>query len=87
MTNKTNAELKRIAQTALKSEYGFAPALNQIRLLEASGDGTYIRFGIGTETYSFDSHISHVGDMETIWCGKGTIEHVKTVSRTLHLFG
>ena len=76
MKNKTKAELRRIAQIALKAEYGFAPAQDRIVLLEANSDGTYIRFSVGVETYSFESHIDHIGDMESIWCGKGTIEHI-----------
>ena len=76
MTYRTNAELKRIAQHALKAEYGFAPAQNKITLLEADRNGTYIRFSVGVETYSFESRIDHVGGMESIWCGKGTIEHI-----------
>lgn len=34
--------LKKIAQKALEDEYGFAPALNNIVLMEASTDGSYV---------------------------------------------
>lgn len=76
MKNKTKAELRRIAQTALKAEYGFAPAQDRIVLLEADRSGTYILFSVRGEEYRFESRIDHIGDMESIWCGKGTIEHV-----------
>ena len=35
-------ELKKIAQIALKKQYGFQPALKNIVVLEATGDGSYI---------------------------------------------
>lgn len=67
----TKATLRKIAQQALKSEYGFAPALNQIVLLEANGEGTYILFEVNDREYAFDSRLLHDG---TIWVGKDTIE-------------
>lgn len=73
MKEKTNRELKNIAVTALRDEYGFAPKPSDVILLEASGDGTYILFRVAEHEYRFNSYISHYGDMETIWCGKGTI--------------
>lgn len=73
MKNKTKAELRRISQTALKAEYGFAPAQDRIVLLEADRSGTYILFSVRGEEYRFESHIDRVGGMESIWCGKGTI--------------
>lgn len=73
MKEKTNRELKHIAVTALQSEYGFSPKPSDIILLEASGDGTYILFRVAEHEYRFDSYISHCVDMETIWCGHGTI--------------
>ena len=71
--NKTKTELKKIAQLALDSEYGFAPALKEITLLEAS-DGTKIYFKVNGKEYNFTSHINTYGGMETIWVGAGTIE-------------
>lgn len=44
--NKTKTELKKIAQLALDSEYGFAPELEEITLLEACSDGTKIYFEV-----------------------------------------
>ena len=63
-------ELKKTAQVALKSEYGFAPALSAIRLLEAADDRTYILFRVGDTEYRFDSYLFHDG---SVWCGRGTI--------------
>lgn len=73
---KTKTELKRIAQSALKSEYGFQPALNNITLLEASNNGTYILFEVSGNTYRFDSHTMGNGFPfpDSVWCGKGTIQ-------------
>lgn len=68
-----NNELKQIAQAALKSEYGFAPAKNQITLLEANENGTYIMFEVNGKVYKFNSHISTYGDMSTVFAGAGTI--------------
>ena len=73
---KTKTELKAITYEALKSEYGFAPAKSNIVLLEAAGDGTYILFRVGNKEYRFDSFIAHIGGMETIWCGSGTLEKI-----------
>ena len=63
--------LKKTAQVALKSKYGFAPALSAIRLLEASDDRTYILFAVDACEYRFSSHKFSDG---SIWCGQGTIE-------------
>ena len=66
----TKEELKKTAQVALKSEYGFAPALSAIRLLEASDDRKYILFRVGDTEYRFNSYLFHDG---SVWCGRGTI--------------
>lgn len=71
--NKTQDELKQIVVTALKAEFGFAPAKKDVILYEASGDGTYILFRVGHREYRFDSYISFLGGMESVWCGAGTI--------------
>ena len=55
-TREINMNLKRTAQAALYSEYGFQPALDRITLLEGSDDRTYIRFKVGSHEYSFDSY-------------------------------
>ena len=65
------ADLKKIAQAALASEYGFAPALESIRLMESNGNGTYIAFTVKGRYYSFRSYRRADGSM---WVGSGTIE-------------
>lgn len=72
---KTNNELKKIVQTALKSKYGYAPSLKDIILLEATGTGEYILFEINGQEYSFNSYMMGEGHSfpYSIWCGKGTI--------------
>ena len=55
METRTKAELKRIAHAALLLEYGFAPAMTNIILLEANGEGTYIRFMVKGHEYRFES--------------------------------
>jgi|GEM_PF-5467487 len=72
---KTNTQLKTIAQRALKSEYGFAPKLKDIVLLEAFGTGEYILFEINGQEYSFNSYMMGEGHPfpYSLWCGKGTI--------------
>ena len=72
--NKTKTELKQIIRTALESEYGFAPAISKIVLLEASGDGTYIMASINGKEYQFHSRLCWQKGLEgTVWCGAGTI--------------
>lgn len=72
----TKAKLRKIAKQALNSVFGFAPALNQIILLEANGEGTYILFEVKGKEYRFDSRLLPDG---TIWAGAGTIEKVEEV--------
>ena len=67
----TTTDIKKTAQAALKSEYGFAPSLKDITLLECSGDRTYILFRVAGHEYSFDSHSFADG---SVWVGSGTIE-------------
>lgn len=66
-------ELKKIAKNALNAEYGFAPALKDIMLLEAASDGSYIyiMFAIHGNKYQFHSRRS---DIYGVFVGKGTIE-------------
>ena len=74
----TKRELKHIAQQALDSEYGFAPKLSDITLLEANDNGLYILFSVRGKEYSFRSHYLSYGKGEdrinTIWVGSETIE-------------
>lgn len=53
MKELTNKELKKIVQETFDMQMGFMPALKDIILLEASGDGTYIRFKISVHEYVF----------------------------------
>ena len=46
-----NTEIKKIAQTALENEYGFAPVLKKIVLLESCSDGSYIRCRVAEHLY------------------------------------
>lgn len=55
-------ELKKMAQKALKMNTGFAPALKNIKLLEASWDGKYILFQVDSKEYRFTSNIEYVGE-------------------------
>ena len=69
-----NKELiKKTAQTALESEYGFKPALDKIVLLEADDDRTYIRFTVKNHEYVFRSYKYSDG---SVWVGCGTIEKI-----------
>lgn len=70
---KTQKELKHIAQEALKQEYGFMPKQNDITMLEACSDGTYILFHVNGIEYSFNSFIIN-GTYDDVWAGAGTIE-------------
>ena len=46
-----NIEIKKIAQNALENEYGFAPSLKNIVLLESCSDGSYILFRVNNQKY------------------------------------
>lgn len=70
----TNTQLKRIAQGALRSKYGFYPEkLAKITLLECQTDGTYIRFKVEDHEYSFNSYICSFGG---VWVGPDTVEKI-----------
>ena len=72
MKERTKAELRKIAQVALKSEYGFSPSLKEIVLLEAYGDGSYILFEVNKNEYCFSSRVKDCDG--SVYAGKGTIE-------------
>lgn len=63
--------IKKTAQSALKLNYGFAPALADITLLEASGDRTYILFTVGQYEYEFNSFTLSDG---SVWIDAGQVE-------------
>ena len=55
-----NTEIKKIARNALKNEYGFAPALKDIVLLEAGEgrlSGWHINFRCGRHEYMIDGDV------------------------------
>ena len=65
-------EMKKTIQAALKSEFGFAPALNQIHLLETYDDGKVIsaQFHVnGRRAFKFDSTYTKHG----VWVGADTV--------------
>ena len=70
---RSNQNIKRILQCALKSEFGFAPALSAITLYKSLSDGTHVLFDVNGKKYRFDSYATNIGGMETVWVGKGTI--------------
>lgn len=65
--------LKKTAQAALESEYGFKPAMKDIVLLEGADDRTYIRFRVRNHEYSFNSYKWADG---SVWVGSGTLEKI-----------
>lgn len=67
--SSTNTLLKKTAQSALQSNYGFSPKLSDITLLDAYGDMTYILFSIFGHQYSFKSYETGHG----VWVGSGTV--------------
>jgi hypothetical protein len=70
---RTNQEIKRIVQCALKSEFGFAPALSAITIHKSSVDGTHVLFLVDGRKYRFDGHELIMGGMNTVYVGVGTI--------------
>ena len=70
---RSKQEIKRIVQCALKSEFGFAPALSAITLHKSLPDGTHVLFVVNDKKYRFDSYATNIGGMETVWVGSGTI--------------
>ena len=79
----TKEQIKKTAQAAMKSNYGYAPALREIKLLEASDDRTYILFRIGDFEYEFRSYAFQDG---SVWVGEGHVEKT-AVFRFSHLEG
>ena len=56
MKELTNRQLQQHAALALENEYGFAPKLEDVVLLEADGDGNYILFEIKGKVYSLNGN-------------------------------
>ena len=58
----TKQEMRRKAQSIMRKEFGFAPTQKQIVLLEATGDGSSILWGVGNKEYSWsDAHVDRNG--------------------------
>lgn len=70
---RSNQDIKRAVQLALKSEFGFAPPLSSIAIYKHTPDGTHVLFAVNDKKYRFDSYASNIGGMETVWVGAGTI--------------
>ena len=70
---RSKQEIKRILQCALKSEFGFAPALSEITLHKTLPDGTHALFVVAGKKYRFDSDTIALAGFETVYVGPGTI--------------
>lgn len=76
---RSKKDIRHILQSALKSEFGFAPALSEITIFKSLPDGTHALFLVDGREYRFDSYTSNIGGMETVWVGAGTIRRGWTV--------
>lgn len=70
---RSNQEIKRIVQCALKSEFGLAPALSAITIYKSLPDGSHVLFAVNDKKYRLDSYVITVGGFETVYVGAGTI--------------
>ena len=70
---RSKQDIKKIVQCALKSEFGFAPALSEIDLYRSLPDGTHALFVVNGKKYRFDSYALSVGGFDTVYVGAGTI--------------
>lgn len=70
---RSSQDIKHIVQCALKSEFGFAPALSAITLYRSLPDGSHVLFVVNDKKYRFDSYTITVGGVETVYVGAGTI--------------
>lgn len=70
---RSKQNIKQIVQCALKSEFGFAPALSAITLHKSLPDGTHALFTVNDKKYRFDSYDMTVGGLVTVYVGPGTI--------------
>lgn len=70
---RSKQNIKKIVQCALKSEFGFAPALSEISLYRSLPDGTHALFVVNNKKYRFDSYVITAGGLESVWVGSGTI--------------
>lgn len=70
---RSNQDIKRTVQLALKSEFGFAPPLSSIEIYSHIPDGTHVLFVVNDKKYRFDSYALSVGGFDTVYVGAGTI--------------
>lgn len=70
---RSKQNIKKIVQCALKSEFGFAPALSEIGLYRSLPDGTHALFVVNDKKYRFDSYAINAAGLETVYVGSGTI--------------
>ena len=70
---RSNQDIKRTVQLALKSEFGFMPPLSAISIYKNTPDGTHVLFVVNDKKYRFDSYVISVGGFETVYVGAGTI--------------
>lgn len=70
---RTKQNIKHIVKCALKSEFGFAPALSAIELYKCTPDGTRALFEVNGKKYRFEGYELTVGDLITVYVGYGTI--------------
>lgn len=70
---RSDQDIKRTVQLALKSEFGFAPPLSTIAIYKRTLDGTHVLFAVNDKKYRFDSYEVNVGGFDTVYVGAGTI--------------
>lgn len=70
---RSNQDIKRTVQCALRSEFGFAPPLSSIAIYKHTPDGTHVLFAVNDKKYRFDSYVLNVGGFDTLYVGAGTI--------------
>lgn len=70
---RSNQDIKRTVQLALKPEFGFAPPLSSIEIYSHMADGTHALFVVNDKKYRFDSYALSVGGFDTVYVGAGTI--------------
>nr|DAW97728.1 MAG TPA: Fantastic Four meristem regulator [Caudoviricetes sp.] len=70
---RSNQDIKRTVQCALRSEFGFAPPLSSIAIYKHTPDGTHVLFAVNDKKYRFDSYVLNVGGLDTLYVGAGTI--------------
>lgn len=71
----TTKALKMIARLGMLKEYGFAPGMHEIRLLEADDFGNYVMIQVGdTDRYQYQIY-RHLVKYETPICIGATYDY------------